>query len=192
MKQHFMVRPTRIFIWVSALSLLVVMGGFLSGQAVAKSAREIDVSVNVAIDRFYKKVANARKLVQSAKGMLVMPNVVKAGFIIGGEYGEGALRIGGKTVDYYNIAAGSFGLQIGGQAMDIILLFMENDALNDFRASDGWEVGVDGNVALITVGAGETATTTLANKPILGFVLDVKGLMADISIKGSKFSKIER
>lgn len=172
--------------------LITMMSVFLSGNLQAKTAKEIDVGVDVAIERFYKQVQGSRELAQKAKGMLVMPNVVKGAFIIGGEYGEGALRIGGKTVDYYNIVAGSVGFQIGGQSKDIILLFMTDEALKQFRASKGWEAGVDGNVALITVGAGERVDTTTAKEPILCFVFDTKGLIADISLKGAKISKLDK
>jgi lipid-binding SYLF domain-containing protein len=172
--------------------LLMVTGVFLSTNLYAKTAKEIDASVDVSIERFYKQVQGAGELAQKAKGMLVMPNVVKAAFIVGGEYGEGALRIGGKSVDYYNTVAGSVGFSIGGQSKDIILLFMTDEALNTFRASKGWEAGVDGNVALISVGAGERVDTTTSNEPILGFVFDAKGLIADISLKGAKFSKVDK
>ncbi|MDH3798205.1 MAG: YSC84-related protein, partial [Desulfobacterales bacterium] len=134
--------------------LLTIISVFLSSNLHAKTAKEIDASVDVAIERFYKQVKGAEEFVKSSKGMLVMPNVVKGAFIIGGEYGEGALRVGGKSVDYYNTISGSIGFQIGGQAKDIILLFMTDEALKQFRASKGWEAGVDGNVALITIGAG--------------------------------------
>ena len=172
--------------------LLMVIGVFLSSNLYAKTAKEIDASVDVSIERFYKQVQGASELAQKARGMLVMPNVVKAAFIVGGEYGEGALRIGGKTVDYYNTIAGSVGFSIGGQSKDIILLFMTDEALNTFRASKGWEAGVDGNVALISVGAGERVDTTTTNEPIVGFVFDAKGLIADISLKGAKFSKVDK
>ena len=139
--------------------LITVISAFLSSNSLAKTAKEIDASVDAAIERFYKQVKGAQEFVQKSKGMLVMPNVVKGAFIVGGEYGEGALRINGKTVDYYNTVSGSIGFQIGGQSKDIILLFMTDEALNKFRASKGWEAGIDGNVALITVGAGERADT---------------------------------
>ena len=176
----------RIFLLIAVISVL------LSGNLFAKTAKEIDASVDVAIERFHKQVKGAKEFVKASKGMLVMPNVVKGAFIIGGEYGEGALRVGGKTVGYYNTISGSIGFQIGGQSKDIILLFMTREALKQFRASDGWEVGVDGNVALINVGAGERADTTTSKDPIVGFVFDAKGLIADISLKGAKFSKIEK
>jgi lipid-binding SYLF domain-containing protein len=165
---------------------------FFANNLMAKSAKEIDASVDVAVERFYKQVKGAEEFVKASKGMLVMPNVVKGAFIVGGDYGEGALRIGGKTVDYYNTVAGSFGFQIGGQKKDIILCFMTDDALKKFRNSKGWEAGVDGNVALINVGAGERADTTTSKDPIVGFVFDSKGLIADLSLKGAKFSKLDK
>lgn len=97
--------------------------------AAAKSAGEIQAAVQACLERFYQQVKGARELAQQAKGLLVMPGVVKAGFIIGGEYGEGALRVGGKTAGYYRLASGSIGLQIGGQAKDIVILFMTEEAL---------------------------------------------------------------
>jgi len=179
-------RGIRVLIWVTTISVL------LSGGVTAKTAREIDVSVDVAIERFYNQVMGAKEFVKSSKGMLVMPNVIKGALIVGGEYGEGALRIGGKTVGYYNTISGSIGFQIGGEAKDIILLFMTDEALKKFRASSGWEAGVDGNVALITIGAGERADTTTAKDPIVGFVFDAKGLIADISLKGAKFTRLNK
>ena len=178
-------RPMRVILWATIISLS------LTGSLMAKTAKEIDASVDVAIERFYQQVKGAKEFARSSKGMLVMPNVIKGAFIIGGEYGQGALRIGGKSVDYYNTISGSIGFQIGGQAKDIILLFMTDEALKQFRASKGWEAGVDGNVALITIGAGERADTTTAKDPIVGFVFDAKGLMADISLKGAKFTRLD-
>ena len=172
--------------------LTAVFSVLITNSLLAKTAKEIDASVDVAIERFYKQVKGAEEFVKASKGMLVMPNVVKGAFIIGGEYGEGALRVGGKSVDYYNTISGSIGFQIGGQAKDIILLFMTDEALKQFRASKGWEAGVDGNVALITIGAGERADTTTLKDPIVGFVFDAKGLIADISLKGAKFSKLDK
>ena len=158
----------------------------------AAEAVEIDASVDVALNRFETQVEGSDVFLKNAKGLLVMPNVKKAAFIVGGEYGEGALRIGGKTEGYYNIISGSFGLQIGAQAKDIIIAFMTDDALLSFRESHGWEAGVDGNVALITLGAGERVDSTTVRSPIVGFVFDVKGLMADVSLKGAKFTELEK
>lgn len=175
---------------VALFMAAVVLFGVAAESVWAKTAKEIDAGVNACLDRFYKQVKGGKELAGKAKGMLVMPNVVKAGLIVGGEYGEGALRVGGKTVGYYNLAAGSIGFQIGGQAKDIVILFMTDAVLKQFQASSGWEAGIDGNVALVNIGGGERVDFTKMNDPIIGFVLDVKGLMADISLKGAKFSKI--
>ncbi|UCG08896.1 MAG: hypothetical protein JSV83_09705 [Desulfobacterales bacterium] len=192
MKAHVFKKSSKIKWLIRVFLLITLISTFLSSNLLAKTAKEIDTSVDVAIQRFYKQVEGANEFVKASKGMLVMPNVVKGAFIIGGEYGEGALRIGGKTVDYYNTVSGSIGLQIGGQAKDIILLFMTDEALKKFRRSEGWEAGVDGNVALISVGAGERLDTTTLKDPIVGFVFDAKGLIADISLKGAKFSKVNK
>lgn len=192
MKTDLFTKSIKIQWSIRVLLLITVMSVFLSSNLLAKTAREIDVSVDVAIERFHKQVIGAKELIAASKGMLVMPNVVKGAFIIGGEYGEGALRVGGETVGYYNTISGSIGFQIGGEAKDIILLFMTDDAIKQFRASSGWEAGVDGNVALITIGAGERVDTTTSKDPIVGFVFDAKGLIADISLKGAKFTKLNK
>jgi len=162
-----------------------------TGQSYGKTAKEIDASVDAVMDRFYEQVKDAKEVVQDSKGMLILPSVKKGALIVGGEYGKGAMRIGGKTVDYYRMISGSVGLQIGGQAKDVIIAFMSTDALNKFRNSKGWEAGIDGNIALITVGAGESATSAMDKNPIVAFVFDVKGLIADMSFKGAKFSKLD-
>jgi lipid-binding SYLF domain-containing protein len=175
-----------------ALALAVVLITGVAAESLwAKTAEEINASVNACLTRFYKQVKGGKEIAAKAKGVLVMPNVIKAGLIVGGEYGEGALRVGGKTVSYYNIASGSVGFQIGGEAKDFVILFMTDEALKKFQASNGWEVGLDGNVALVTIGGGERVDFTKMNDPIIGFVFDVKGLMADISLKGAKFTKIK-
>ena len=177
---------------IALLAAAVLMVSAAAGVAFAKTAGEINASVNASLDRFYKQVKGGKELAEKAKGVLVLPGVVKAGLIVGGEYGEGALRVGGKTVSYYNLAAGSVGFQIGGEAKDIIMMFMTDAALKQFQASKGWEVGVDGNVALVNIGGGERVDFTKLNDPIIAFVFDVKGLMADISLKGAKLTKIQK
>jgi lipid-binding SYLF domain-containing protein len=192
MKVDAIKKSSKIQWSIRVVVLITVISAFLSSYSLAKTAKEIDASVDVAIERFHKQVKGAEEFVKTSKGMLVMPNVVKGAFIVGGEYGEGALRVGGKSVDYYNTVSGSIGFQIGGQSKDIILLFMTDEALEKFRAGKGWEAGVDGNVALISVGAGAQADTATLKNPIVGFVFDAKGLIADISLKGAKFSKIDK
>jgi len=178
------------------LALLAGMGlvlfSFSVAASYAGSAREIDTSADVALERFYEQVKGAKVFAKNAKGMLILPGVVKAGLGVAGEYGEGALRVGGKTVDYYNIVGASFGLTIGAQKKDILIAFMTDEALKQFRGSGGWEAGVDGNVALYDIGAGTRLDTTTMKDPIVGFVFDAKGFMADASLKGSKFTKLDK
>lgn len=177
---------------VPAVCLSIMFGCILTTQSYAATAKEIDVSVDVALKRFQNEIKGGKEFIKSAKGVLVFPRVYKAGFVIGGEYGEGALRIGGKTVDYYNTVAGSWGLQIGAQKKTVILAFMTAQALKDFRNSSGWKAGVDGSVALVTVGAGEAIDSTNIKDPIVGFVFGQKGLMANLTLEGSKFTKMDK
>jgi len=158
----------------------------------AKTAREIDASVNAALNRFTKQVRGAREFLQTAKGVLVLADVLQAGIGVGGEYGEGALRIRGKTVDYYSIAAASIGFQFGAQKKDIILVFLQDQALRNFRAKDGWQVGVDGSVVLINLGAQASIDSTKLNQPIVGFVVGQRGLMYNLTLEGSKISKLRK
>ncbi|HJT19876.1 MAG TPA: YSC84-related protein [Nitrospira sp.] len=158
----------------------------------AATGREIDVSVDVALEHFDQEVKGAKTFLASSKGVLVFPHVLKAGVGFGGEYGEGALRIDGKTADYYNTVAGSFGFQFGAQAKTIILVFLDEDALKRFRNSEGWKAGVDGSVALVTLGAGGEIDTTKMRDPIVGFVFGQKGLMYNLTLEGSKFTKITK
>jgi len=175
---------------VTLLIVVTMMLSFAAGGVQAETAQEIEASVNACLGRFNAGVTGGREMLAMAKGVLVMPNVIKAGLIVGGEYGEGALRVGGKTESYYNVASGSIGLQIGGQAQDLVILFMTDEALKQFQDSNGWEVGVDGNVAVANFGGGKRVDFIRMNDPIIVFVFDVKGLMVDVSLKGAKFSKI--
>jgi len=157
----------------------------------AKSRGEINASVKAAMDRFKKKVKGSTAYLKGAKGVLVMPNITKAGFIIGGDYGQGALLVGGKTVGYYSLAEGSLGWQIGAEKYDMVILFMTDEALKKFRSSEGWEAGVDAEVTLIEVGAKVSVETLRSQHPIAAFIFDQKGLMGGVSIKGAKFTKIK-
>ncbi|WP_455242406.1 lipid-binding SYLF domain-containing protein, partial [Petrachloros mirabilis] len=138
------------------ISFVIWAGLWTSDKALAATAKEIDVGVDVALEKFEKEVGGAKQFLESAKGLLVFPSVIKAGIGFGGEYGEGALRIGGKSAAYYNTIAGSFGFQLGAQAKTIVIVFLEQDALDKFQKSEGWKVGVDGSVAVVTLGAGTT------------------------------------
>jgi lipid-binding SYLF domain-containing protein len=158
----------------------------------AASKEEIDAEVRQALQSFYRHTSAGRELSQKAAGVLVFPSVIKAGIGIGGEYGEGALLVRGRTVAYYSIAAASIGFQLGAQSRSQIVLFMTDKALAGFRGSQGWTAGVDGSVALATLGAGGSIDTETAKKPVIGFIFSGKGLMYNLTFEGSKISKIER
>jgi lipid-binding SYLF domain-containing protein len=132
------------------------------------------------------------RLLAAASGVQVFPSVIKAGFGMGGEYGEGALRIGGKTVAYYNTAAAPIGFQIGAQSKSIVIVFMNSKALGDFRKSDGWKAGVDGSIAVVEWGAGEDINTVDIEDPVVGFVFSNKGLMYNLTLEGSKFTRLDK
>ncbi len=177
--------------------------GFLAGllalavalplqTAMAATGPEIDAKVKAALDRLHTEVKGSDAITSKASGVLVFPEVIKAGFVIAGEGGEGALRVGGKNVGYYTIFSGSVGLQAGGQKRDIIIAFMDAASLKKFEASDGWKAGVDGSVALIDVGAGAAIDITKIKDPIVGFVVGQKGLMAGVSVDGSKITRVTK
>lgn len=161
-------------------------------SANAASAQEIDAKVNQTLKEFYHHSPAGKELARKAVGVLIFPDVIKAGMGIGGEYGEGALRLGGKTAAYYNVASASIGFQLGAQIKSEVLLFMSQEALDKFRNSDGWEAGVDGSVALATVGAGGQIDSNTVQQPIIGFIFSNKGLMYNLSIEGSKITRIDR
>lgn len=186
-----MIRKIAIVTIISTMCLFL-LGTEFSSNAKAASAEVIDVKVDEALKIFKEKVKGGQEFLKNAKGVLVFPSVIKAGFGIGGEYGEGALRIGGKTVDYYSTAAASVGLQLGAQAKTVILVFMQDDALKKFRNSDGWEVGVDGSVALVKIGVGGSIDTTNIKDPIVGFVFGQKGLMYNLTLEGSKMTRLKK
>jgi lipid-binding SYLF domain-containing protein len=176
------------------LALVVCFTFMFSAVAMvahAKTKGEINAGVKAAMDRFKKQVKGSTEYLKGAKGVLVMPNITKAGFVVGGKYGQGALQVGGKTVGYYSIAEGSVGWQIGAEKYDMVILFMTDEVLNKFRSSENWEAGVDAEVTIIAVGAEVTVDTLRSQHPVAGFVFDQKGLMGGVSIKGAKFTKIK-
>ena len=178
----------RIFrpLLAAALLLLAVT------PAVAASREELDAAVREAVNELYKHSSAAKELAARSAGMLVFPKVIKGGIGIGGEYGEGALLVGGKTTAYYNIAAGSIGFQLGVQQKSQVILFMNQRELDKFGNSEGWKAGVDGSVALATLGAGGQIDTETSKKPIIGFIFSNKGLMYNLTFEGSKITKIDK
>ena len=178
----------KIFLVVCVFAVI----GIFSISSYAATANEIDARVNASLDRFVKEVKGAQEFLNAAKGVLIIPKVIQGGLVVGAEYGEGALRISGKTVGYYNIISGSFGYQIGGQEKDIIIVFMNDKVLKKFRNSENWRAGVDAKVTVINVGADESLSSMKFKQPVGGFVFSQKGLMAGATIEGSKFTKLKK
>ena len=160
------------------------------GDPATKRA-SIDAAVDNALATLYTQASGSRELVAKASGVLVFPSVVSAGFVVGGSYGQGALRVGGRTNGYYSTAAGSVGLLAGAESKSMYILFMTPEALAKFQASNGWTAGVDASVTLINVGADASATTATAQQPVIGYVLTKGGLMANLSLDGTKISRLE-
>jgi lipid-binding SYLF domain-containing protein len=165
---------------------------FMPAVTSAKSAAGIDVEVDKTIIVFKEEVNGAEVFLGQAAGILVFPRVIKVGIGIGAETGEGALRVRGQTVDYYRTTSGSFGFQLGAQAKSIVIAFMTKEALEKFRNSEGWKAGVDGSVALIDMGAGKTIDSHNIKDPVVGFIFGSKGLMYNLTLEGSKFSKLDK
>nr|WP_233856908.1 YSC84-related protein [Paraburkholderia sp. HD33-4] len=164
-----------------------------SGESPATDAakrQQIDAGVDGAISKLYDTVKGSRELVGKAQGVLVFPAVKKAAFIVGGSYGEGALRVGGASVGYYSTAAASFGLQAGADSSAVFFLFMTQDALTKFRSSAGWSAGADASVSLLKVGANGTIDTSSINSEVIAVVLTNAGLMADVSVAGTKVTRM--
>ncbi|MGF6937197.1 lipid-binding SYLF domain-containing protein [Paraburkholderia sp. UCT70] len=157
----------------------------------ASKRQSIDASVDGTLSKLFTTVPGSRELVSKARGVLVFPSVLQAGLIVGGQYGEGALRVGGATVGYYSTASGSLGLQAGAQSKAIIFLFMTQDSLDKFRNADGWSAGVDASVALVKIGANGAVDTTTATAPVQVFVLTNAGLMGDVSLQGTKVTRLK-
>jgi len=173
-------------------SLAFVAALFLTSIVMAASAAKLDKDADAAVVTFRNEVNGADVFLNQAAGYLVFPRVIKVGIGIGGETGEGVLRVGGKTVDYYRTSAGSIGFQLGAQAKSIVIAFMTKEALDKFRNSSGWKVGVDGSVALIDLGAGKTLDSDNIRDPVVGFIFGSKGLMYNLTLEGSKFSKLDK
>jgi lipid-binding SYLF domain-containing protein len=177
---------------MAAFLLCTLLGLVRPSPALAASKEEIDAKVEEALENFYKQTSAGKRLADKAAGMLVFPEVIKAGVGVGGEYGEGALIAKGKTIAYYNTAAASIGFQLVAQIKSQVILFMNPKVLESFRKSKGWKAGVDGSVALATLGAGGELSTETMKEPIIGFIFSNKGLMYNLTFEGSKISRIQR
>ncbi len=172
---------------------LILAAVFASGCSVFETtAQSIDLGADEAVEIFKRDIEGSQIFLDQAAGYLVFPRALRAGLGVGAETGEGVLRVGGKTTDYVRITSGSLGLQAGAQARSIIICFMTQNALDNFRNSSGWRVGVDGSVALIDMGAGKTIDSQNVRDPIVGFIFNSSGLMANLTLEGTRFTRIVR
>ncbi|HET6515562.1 MAG TPA: YSC84-related protein [Thermodesulfovibrionales bacterium] len=174
------------------LTLLVTCTFVCPAPVAAASAAEINRDVKSALDKLYAKSATARALGEKAKGILVFPGIVKGGFIVGGQYGEGALIEGGKIAGYYNTVQASYGLQAGIQKFGYALFFMTDSALKWIDKSDGWELGVGPTIVVVDIGAAKSMSTTTLQSEIYAMFFDQKGLMAGLGLQGTKITRIEK
>ena len=182
------------------LTMLLLLG---SQSAFAESKEVLDLQIKETLQKFNKKVPGAEAFLNKTEGYLVIPNLYKAGFIVGGEYGEGALLVKQKPVDpnqkpvfkidsYYSVLSASFGFQAGAQKRSLIIAFLTPSALQSFQQSNKWKVGVDGSIAIFDIGGGVDLSTVDFKKSIVAFAFGNQGLMAGISLDGSVFTKINK
>jgi lipid-binding SYLF domain-containing protein len=180
--------------WLNILliSLLILTGCQSTGGArMSVSSAEIDRDVDHALRKLFDSTPAARTLATRAKGILVFPSIVKAGFMVGAQYGRGgALRVKGRTIGYYNSVAASYGLQAGVQSFGYALFFMNNAAMNYLNRSEGWEIGVGPSIVVVDAGIAKSLTTTTAKDNVYAFIFDQKGLMAGLGLQGSKITRI--
>lgn len=161
-------------------------------EAHAASAANIDRDADQALATLTKRHEVASAIAAKARAVLIFPNIVKAGLGFGGSYGEGVLREGGKSTAYYNSVSGSFGLQIGAQSYGYIVFLMNDSAVQYLRDSKGWEIGVGPTVVIVNEGVAKNLSTTTLKDDAYAFIFGQQGLMAGVSIEGSKISRIER
>ena len=161
-----------------------------AAEAAVSSRTEIDAQSREALARLKEQTSAGAELASRAAGVLVFPKVLKGGLVVGGEYGEGQLRVGGVPTRYYRLASASVGFQAGVQQKSVVILFMTPESLDHFRRSKGWKAGVDASVAIATLGAGDQIDTETARKPVIAFVFSNKGLMYNLTLEGSRITPL--
>jgi len=168
---------------------LVAAAALVASPSLAESAADVDRKATAALDSLYQNVPDAKKFAENAKGILIFPNVVKAGLIVGAQGGNGALRVDGKTKGYYQTASLSVGLQAGAQAFGYAMFFQTDEALAFLDRSGGWEIGTGPNIVVVDRGAATALSSTTLKDDIYVFFFDLKGLMAGIGLEGSRIAK---
>jgi lipid-binding SYLF domain-containing protein len=180
----------RMKVSVATFLAAVIMALATAPFALAGSRAELDRDGRRALKNLYANNTAARLLGEKAKAVLVFPSIVKAGFMFGGQMGDGVLLKRGKTAGYYNSLAASYGLQAGLQVFGYALFFMNDSALAYLDRSDGWEIGVGPSVVVVDKGMGKSLTSTTITQDVYAFIFDQKGLMAGLGIQGSKITKL--
>jgi lipid-binding SYLF domain-containing protein len=183
---------TRVLMTTLSLMIAFTTGCTTTGPRSDPDARRASINVRVddALADLFRQVEGSRELVSQARGVLVFPDVLKAGLMFGASRGDGALRVGGTTQSFHATTSGSFGLQAGAQSSAIFILFMTEDALTRFQNSSGWTAGADASVTLVSVGASSNVSTTTAQQPVIGYVLANRGLMAGVSLNGTRITRL--
>ena len=181
-----------LFAFAIAATTLCSMGLLGSSPVRAATAEDLNRDAEQALQRLYRANETAAKIGRIAKAALVFPNVVKAGLIFGGGYGEGVLLEGLKPIDYYNSVTGSWGLQAGAQSYGYVVFLMNDSARSYLRKSKGWEIGVGPTVVLVNEGVAKNLSSTTLQDDAYAFIFDQQGLMASLSIEGTKISHIKR
>jgi lipid-binding SYLF domain-containing protein len=190
-RRDFLIRAIASAVAAAYAGCTMTAGSGESSTTDTARRQAIDASVDGALSRLYTSTKGSRELVSKAQGVLIFPNVLQAGFIVGSQHGDGALRVSGGTVGYYSTTSGTFGLTAGAQSKAIIFLFMTSDALDRFRSSKGWTLAGDASVAIVKVGANGTIDSATATAPVEVMIMTNAGLMADVSLAGTKVTPLK-
>ena len=183
-------RRVRLLLLPAAVLLASLVGGTSPGWAA--SASQLNRDGAAALRRLYASQASARTLGKTARRILVFPSIVKAGFMFGGQLGEGVMFRGSKPVGYYNSVAASYGLQAGVQKFGYALFFMNDAAVRQLDDTGGFEVGVGPSVVVVDEGMGKSITSNTVTSDVYAFIFSQKGLMAGMGIQGSKITRIDK
>jgi lipid-binding SYLF domain-containing protein len=186
-----MTQSTRFFL-STFLALATLASTSLLNSASAETAEDLNKDSLQALEMLYKVNPTAKSISQQAKAVLVFPKIIKAGLVFGGSYGEGVLMKGKTVVDYYNSVSGSWGLQAGAQSYGYAVFLMNDKALKYIAETKGWEVGVGPTVVVVNEGIAKNLSSSTLKDDAYAFIFDQQGLMAGVSIEGSKISLIKR
>lgn len=196
MKRKMSVKPLKalaaIAIGTAVLSLTACTTTLPREQQTGVERRDnINTRADAALSRLYEVAPNSRQLVSNAAGVLIFPRVIGASVVVGAEHGDGVLRVKGQNKGYYSTSSGSFGLQLGAQSKAIIFVFKTREALDHFLASSGWTAGIDATVAVANLSANGSVDLNTLREPVVGFVMTNAGLMAGVSLEGTKVNRID-